>query len=250
MTPRPRKTPAESKHAVGYVRVSTDEQRRSGLGIDAQLAAIRQAAGRNGRKVTTIHRDEGISGNKPPDQRPGLLAAIAALKRGDVLIVAKRDRLSRGGVSQTAVIEAAIKRKGARVLSAAGEGTDGEEPQDEFFRDLTDSLAKMERKIISKRTAAALVAKRARGERAGTIPYGFKLKADGKTLAPARTERAVLRLMLDCRAAGYSLRDTAAELNRKGFTTRAGRPWRFEYVRSALRTIERHPDIDVSGASV
>jgi hypothetical protein len=45
--------------------------------------------------------------------------------------------------------------------------------------------------------------------------------------------------MLECRNAGYSLRDTADELNRKGFTTRAGQSWRFEYVRS-VRTLERH----------
>ena len=49
--------------------------------------------------------------------------------------------------------------------------------------------------------------------------------------------------MVECRQAGYSLRDTAAELNRKGLRTRAGQPWRFEYVRSAMRTLERQPDL-------
>ncbi len=49
--------------------------------------------------------------------------------------------------------------------------------------------------------------------------------------------------MVECRQAGYSLRDTAAELNRKGFTTRAGQPWRFEYVRGALHTLERQPTL-------
>ena len=99
-----------SGHRRPYVRVSTDEQRRSGLGIEAQESSIRQAAARHGYTLAAIQRDEGISGNKALDHRPGLLSAIAALKRGDVLIVAKRDRLSRGGVSHTAVIEAAIKR--------------------------------------------------------------------------------------------------------------------------------------------
>jgi len=47
--------------------------------------------------------------------------------------------------------------------------------------------------------------------------------------------------MLEWREAGFSLRDVARELNRKGLTTRAGQPWRFEYVRSALKTITRHP---------
>jgi hypothetical protein len=47
-------------------------------------------------------------------------------------------------------------------------------------------------------------------------------------------------LMQECREAGYPLRAIAEELNRAGHTTRAGSPWRFEYVRSALRTIDRH----------
>jgi DNA invertase Pin-like site-specific DNA recombinase len=95
------------------------------------------------------------------------------------------------------------------------------------------------------RTGAALSAKRARGQRAGAIPYGFALAADKQAVKANEKERRVLRLMLECGEAGYSLRDTADELNRKGLTTRAGQPWRFEYVRSALRTLERHPDISV-----
>ena len=59
-------------------------------------------------------------------------------------------------------------------------------------------------------------------------------------------ERKTLRLMLECREAGYSLRETSSELNRKGLTTRAGRPWRFEYIRSILRTVDRHPDVSVA----
>jgi hypothetical protein len=88
-----------------------------------------------------------------------------------------------------------------------------------------------------------LSAKRARGERAGAIPYGFALVGDTQRLKPNEKERRALRLMLECREAGYSLRDTADELNRNGFTTRAGQPWRFEYVRSALKTAERHPTV-------
>jgi recombinase len=100
-----------------------------------------------------------------------------------------------------------------------------------------------EREAIGERTSAALSAKRARGERAGAIPYGYRLKADKRTLTPKEIERRILRLMVECRQAGYSLRDTADELNRKGLTTRAGQPWRFEYVRSAMRTLERQPDL-------
>ena len=50
----------------------------------------------------------------------------------------------------------------------------------------------------------------------------------------------MLALMQECRAAGYPLRAIAEELNRTGHTTRNGTRWRFEYVRSALRTRDRH----------
>ena len=60
------------------------------------------------------------------------------------------------------------------------------------------------------------------------VPYSYRLRADKRTLAADQAERRILRLMVECREAGFSLRDTAEELNRKGFTTRAGQPWRFE----------------------
>ena len=86
-------------------------------------------------------------------------------------------------------------------------------------------------------------AKRTRGERAGTVPYGFTLAPDSTRLEANEEERRVLRLMVECRDARYSLADVAAELNRQGHTTRAGKPWRFECVRSALKTLERQPDL-------
>ena len=78
------------------------------------------------------------------------------------------------------------------------------------------------------------------------MPYGFVLAADGQRLKANEKERRPIRLMLECREAGFSLRDTASELNRKGLSTRAGQPWRFEYVRSALKTIDRHPDVTIA----
>ena len=112
-----------SAHAIGYLRVSTDQQSESGLGLDAQRRAIEQAAHRQGLLVAGVYEDAGLSGSKDIEDRPGLLEAVSALKRGDVLCIAKRDRLGRDVVA-VALIERLISRKGGRVLSAAGEGTD------------------------------------------------------------------------------------------------------------------------------
>ena len=53
-----------------------------------------------------------------------------------------------------------------------------------------------------------------------------------------QTRRSMVRLMLECRETGFSLRKTSAELNRKGLTIRAGQPWRFDYIRSAYQTLD------------
>ena len=88
-------------------------------------------------------------------------------------------------------------------------------------------------------TRLALRSKCARGERAGTEPYGYRVNGDGRTLHPFEPERQILMVIAECRSAGMSERKTADELTRRGFTTRTGSPWRHQYVRSLLRTICR-----------
>jgi DNA invertase Pin-like site-specific DNA recombinase len=218
-------------HAVGYLRVSTDGQVVSGLGLDAQREAIAGAARRLGLTVAGWYSDAGVSGSAALDARPGLLAALDALTRGDVLIVAKRDRVARD-VLVSAMVERLAARKGARVVSAAGEGTDGDSPADVLMRQMIDAFAQFERALIATRTKAALTAKRARGERAGNVPFGYVADAQGK-LTPNPAELRVVALVRELREAGYTLTAIADELNAQGYTTRKGTPWRHQYV-SAL----------------
>lgn len=243
MTPRQRQQTAPSSgFAIGYRRVSTDEQRESGLGLDAQTTAIEQAAKRAGLQVRAIYTDAGLSGALAIDKRPQLAAALAALKRGDVLLIAKRDRIARD-VMTAAMIEAATRRKGARILSAAGEGTDTDDPTSQLMRGMVDLFAAYERMVIGARTSAALQAKIAKQERAGTVPYGWQLGTDGRTLETNATERDLILFAAECR---FSLRctwqDTADALNREGYRTRAGTPWTLHGIRSALLTWQRHQD--------
>jgi len=77
--------------AFGYLRVSTDAQADSGLGLEAQRSAITAAAARLGLDLGDVFTDAGLSGALELEDRPGLFAAVNALKRGDTLLVAKRD---------------------------------------------------------------------------------------------------------------------------------------------------------------
>lgn len=215
--------------AFGYLRVSTDQQAESGLGLDAQREAVDKTAARLGLPLAEVFTDAGLSGALDLESRPSLFAAVQSLKRGDVLIVAKRDRLGRDLIG-VAMIERSITRKGARIVSAAGEGTEGTDAGAMMQRQILDVFAEYERRLIGQRTKAALQAKRARGERAGNIPFGYRVASDGQKLEPCEAEQAALAILRELRGAGFTLQRIAEELNRQGFTTRRGTPWRFQYV--------------------
>jgi DNA invertase Pin-like site-specific DNA recombinase len=221
---RPRLVSDLQARAIGYRRVSTAEQSGSGLGLDAQETAIVVAAARLQLPLAETFTDAGISGGLPLEQRPGLLSALDALAKGDVLIVAKRDRLGRD-VLNVAMFERLAERKGARIVSAAGEGTDTNDPTSRLMRQIVDCFAEYERAIIRARTRAALAVKKARGERVGGIPFGYQLADDGRTLAPHADEQRALGVLRELRAAGYTFRAVADELNRQGFRSRTGGLW-------------------------
>lgn len=203
-----------------YLRVSTAGQALSGVGLDAQEDACRKAVG----TLEGIYRDEGVSGKTGLDKRPALLDAIAALAKGDTLIVAKRDRLGRDPLV-VAMIESAVKRKGARIVSAAGEGTEGDSPTDILMRRMVDAFAEYERLVIGARTKAALQSKISRNERAGYIPFGSRLSVDGVHLEQDEAEQATIAKIETLRKGGMSLRAIADHLNSIGILKRGGEKW-------------------------
>lgn len=207
---------------VIYLRISTDEQADSKAGLNAQLDSCRAHIKRNSGECLDVFSDEGISGAAGLEKRPGLLQAIASLDKGDTLLVAKRDRLGRDPIV-TAMIESAIARKKARVVSAAGEGTDGDSPSDVLMRRMIDAFAEYERLIIKARTSSALQAKKTRNERVGSIPYGFRLSGDGVHIEENPAEQEVITEIRRLGTAGLNLPAICRELERKGFTTRTGK---------------------------
>lgn len=228
-----------SSRAVAYLRVSTEQQADSGLGLEAQQASVDVAASRIGLELAQTFIDAGTSGGLSIEERPVLLEAVAALKRGDVLLVAKRDRLGRDVIA-VAMIERLVTRRGARIVSAAGEGTESNDPSAVLMRRLIDSFSEYERLVISARTRAALDAKRRRGERvSGLVPFGYALASDGRTLLVDAEEQQVIELIQRLRQEGLSLPAIAEDLNRRELHTRSGARWRWEYVRRVLKRITR-----------
>src|SRR5204862_6543407 len=121
--------------------------------------------------------------------RPGLLAAIDAVRAhgAGVLVVAKRDRLARDGLT-AALVERLCEREAAGIQAADGAGN-GEGPEAQLLRGIVDLFAQYERAVIRARTKAALAVKKARGERTGGVPLG-RVATCGRRVAVPEGGRA------------------------------------------------------------
>jgi site-specific DNA recombinase len=215
---RKARIPRAPMQAIGYVRVSTDDQ---ALSVDAQRARITAWCVERRLSLSAVYEDIGVSGGAALDKRPGLMAAIDALEPGVVLVAVKRDRLARDTMN-AAMIERLAERVGAKVLTCDGAG-EGDSPEARLMRTMIDAFAEYERQIIAARTKAALGVKRAKGEKlGGRVPYGSQLAADGTTLEPHGAEQAVITLARELHAMGLSSRQVAARLAERGLYSRVG----------------------------
>lgn len=221
---------------IGYVRVSTDQQVESGLGLDAQKSSCLQYANKMGGEICEFFGDEGFSGSLSLEKRPGMLNAISFLKKGDILVVAKRDRLGRDPLV-LAMIESGVARKGARIVSAAGEGTESDDPSSILMRRIIDAFSEYERLVIKARTKAALKTKKDKQQRVGHIPFGFQLASDGLHLEQNMCERSILEEMRALKIQGLSLRTIVITMNSKKFFNRGDKPWNHASMHRILKSV-------------
>lgn len=220
---------------VIYVRVSTDEQADSHAGMNAQQDACKTYLDRNGvdKKNVESFLDGGISGAAGIEKRPAMVKAINSLNRGDILLVAKRDRLGRDPIV-VAMIESAINRRGAKVVSVAGEGTDSDGPSSILMRRMIDAFSEYERLIIRERTVSAMQAKKTRRERVGAIPYGYKLSKDGIHLEEHEEEQIIIEEIKRMHKKNKNLSAICRMLDLKRLYTRTGKPFSAEQVKRVL----------------
>lgn len=213
---------------VAYYRVSTKRQGASGLGLEAQQAAIAAHVQATGCELVAEFVE--VESGKRSD-RPELAKALARAKRaGATLVIAKLDRLSRNVAFISALMDSGVEfvacdnphmnRLTAHILAAVAE--------DEARR-------------ISERTRVALAAFKARGGRLGTDNLTDEARARGSAIgAQANRDQAaqsyadLLPMMLEWRAQGLSLGAIADRLNVEGHTTRTGANWSGTTVMRAL----------------
>ena len=203
---------------LGYVRVSTEEQKRSGAGLAAQRSAIRQACETRGYTLMRIVEDGGYSAKSL--ERPGITTVLEELDAGnaDALMVAKLDRLSRSLLDFAGLMERSRSKGWA--LIALDLGVDTSTPAGEMMANVLATFAQFERRLIGQRITEALAQKRAAGVRLGR---------------PRSLPDDVVDRILGERAAGSTLQAIADGLNAdKVATGQGGVLWRPSSVRAVI----------------
>jgi DNA invertase Pin-like site-specific DNA recombinase len=223
-------------NAIGYLRVSTAEQGRSGLGLEGQRAGIKAFAKREGITVSAWHTEiETGKGADALDRRPKLAEALRDAQKLKVpVLVSKLDRLSR----DVHFVSGLMAQRVEFIVTELGRQADP------FVLHLFAALAEKERQLISERTCAGLAAARDRGAKLGT--RGRKasrqqLENAGKASAARADDFATsVRLQVEgalAKAKG-NLTHAAVLLNESGHRSAAGKLWERRSVAAVARRLK------------
>jgi len=158
------------KHAIGYIRVSTEQQASEGVSLEAQRAKIERWCLVNGYELAQVYVDAGISG-KRMDTRKELQKALAALRKGTALVCYSLSRLARSTKDALTIGEIVGKRKADMV--SLSEQIDTTTAAGNMMFQMLAVLAEFERKLVAERTTNALQHKKRTGQKyTNQTPYG------------------------------------------------------------------------------
>jgi DNA invertase Pin-like site-specific DNA recombinase len=215
---------------IGYVRVSTARQGRSGLGIEAQREALVRFAASEGFELARLFVEvETGNGNDALERRPQLAAALSEARRQRCPVaVAKLDRLSR----DVHFISGLMAHRVPFLVAELGPDVDP------FILHLFAALAEKERALIATRTKAALAAAKARGVKLGGPKLAEARKAAVERNMANADQRAanVLPIIREIQRSGASLHQIADALNARGISTPRGGRW---YAKSVSNVLAR-----------
>lgn len=205
-----------------YARVSTADQSDNGVSLDAQQAKLEAYASLYDLVVVETIVDAGESAKSL--NRPGLQRALELLRSGqaDGLAVVKLDRLTRSVGDWQELIDDYFGEKAGKQLFSVADSIDTRTAAGRLVLNVLLSVAQWEREATGERTREALRHKIRNGEHCGKVRFGYDVAPDGKTLVPNPAEQRAVVLMIDLRAAGYTLRQIAATLTARGIVTKEG----------------------------
>lgn len=219
------------KPAIAYYRVSTVKQGQSGLGLEAQRAAVAEYAAAHGFEVVEEFTE--VETGTAKRQRVAIFEAIEATKaHGGTLLIAKLDRLARNVHFISGLIETKVNFKAVDMPEV-----------DTFTLHVLAAVAEQEAKAISARTKAALQAAKRKGTvlgaQKGTDHFGEAGRSTSAATRAKAARKAYSRLLVQTvkqlKADGHSLRAIAARLNDLGETTREGAEFSAVHVSRILK---------------
>jgi DNA invertase Pin-like site-specific DNA recombinase len=229
-----------SGKAIGYIRVSTEEQAREGLSLAAQAEKIRSYAALMGLELVKVIDEAGVSGSVRLADRPGgaLIANLGRSKAIRHVIAVRLDRLFRDCADCLLQTRAWDKAGVAlHVLDLGGGTLNTASALGRFFISTIAAAAELERGLVSERTAAVMNHLREKRRAYGPVPLGYR--RDGDNLVGDQAELEIVRRILKERARGLTFAEIAATLNRERVPTKKGNGacWH----PSSVRKVARNP---------
>ena len=220
--------------AVGYARVSTDEQASNGVSLAQQEARVRAYATAKGLTILDILVDDGVSG-KTLD-RPGLQEIMRLCELGEVahVIVLKLDRLTRNTRHLLSLTEDLFLARKVE-LHSVSESLDTSSPHGRFVLTLFGGLAQMEREQIAERTRNAMAYKREQKQPTSHPPLGFKANGRKERMIAVPAELETVKRILGLWRRGQSYRTIARHLDSQDVPTKRGGRWGSETVRKVVQ---------------
>ena len=223
------------ERTVVYLRVSTQRQQRSGLGIEAQRATIARFAEAEGLAIIGefVEAETG-KGADALDRRPQLAAALSAARTAKCcVLVSKLDRLSR----DVAFVSGLMAQRVPFIVAELGRDADP------FMLHLYAALAEKERRLISERTKAALAAKRANGAKLGNPRNILAAGALGRQVQVTTADEFVARLLPVVeairRTGATTLEAMSCALNHRGIKSARGAQWHVSSVSNLLKRAQK-----------
>ena len=168
------------KTAIGYIRVSTEEQVKNGNGLDIQEEQIKEYCKANNIKLLETFRDEGISGAKEIFEREGLSESLLYCynNKPDIFLISKYDRFSRLLANQL-IIESKLIKEKVELISILEPEANGTDPMRVMIRQILGAVNQFDRSSIINRVQAGKLNKAQQGKfTGGAVPYGYMLKRD------------------------------------------------------------------------
>ena len=230
--------------AVAYIRVAEPSSELAEQSADppsAQRRAIETWAARQRVEIRSWQLDVGVHGGTPIAERPGLMAAYHAIRiyGAGMLVAANAERFGHDELVCW-LIERAALVEGATICTADGSrarppASGAPEENKAYTRGAIDLARAYRRVTVGARVRAVLADKKARGERVGNVPYGYRLASDGIHTEPDESEQGVIASVRQLSREGLSQRAIVSQLAARGVVGRTGAPLRQTQIAKILR---------------